>query len=485
MSLIYKTATEIKVLLDSGDITPLDLLDAVEARIAACDPAVNALPILCFERARKHAKRLQDASPAMRGRLMGIPVAIKDLEPVEGVRSTWGSPIYSDFVPAASDCMVDMIEREGGIVYAKSNTPEFGAGANTFNEVFGRTLNPWDTSKSCAGSSGGSAVALATGAAWLATGSDLGGSLRNPASFCSVVGFRPSAGRVAHGAGGPGAYPAEFGGMPSQPFSVAGPMARNVPDVALLLDAMVGVHPGDSQSMPREAGSYVDAVKAALSGQHLPRLRVAFSPDLGVTPVDPEIARICEAAALEFESLGCSVEYAQPDFSDMEDIFQTNRAMMFYVSQKNMLKMHRDKLKPEVIWNIEKASEVSMDDIERVENARGAYLRRATDFFDQYDLLLSPATIVPPYPAEQRFVESCEGVMFDNYIQWCSIAYAITITGFPAMSVPGGFTQNGLPVGLQMVAGPRQEAALLAAAARYEQLTGLAGKVPIEPVIKA
>ncbi len=464
------------------EISPLDLLDALEGRIGEVDRSVNALPTLCFDRARQNAKKLMQLPVHKRGILSGIPVVIKDLESVAGVRTTSGSLIYKDFVPTESDCCVDLLEREGGVVYAKSNTPEFGAGANTFNEVFGRTLNPWDTRKSCAGSSGGSAVALATGMAWLATGSDLGGSLRNPASFCSIVGFRPSPGRVAGGSAGPGATPPGSAGMPTQTFGVVGPMARNVPDLAMLLDAMSGVHPSDPMSMPREVHSYSSAVEAALQSEQHP-LRVAFSPDFGVTPVNPEVAAIAEKAARRLEDMGCTVEYAHPDFSDMEEIFQVNRAMLFYVAKKQLLETQRDLLKPELIWNLEKAREVTMDDIERVESARGAYIQRAADFFQHYDLLLSPATIVPPYPAEQRFVESCEGVVFDNYIQWCSIAYAITITGFPAMSVPAGFTQDELPVGLQMVGGPRGEAKLLAAAACYERLSGLDSKVPMDPIV--
>lgn len=483
MSLIQKTAVEIRQSLLAEDITPLDLLDALEQRIAEVEPTVNALPTLCFDRARDQAKRLLEKPLGERGLLAGIPVAVKDLDSVSGVRTTFGSTVFSNFVPTASDCLVDMLEHEGGIPYAKTNTPEFGAGANTFNDVFGRTLNPWDTSKSCAGSSGGSAVALATGTAWLATGSDLGGSLRNPASFCSIVGFRPSPGRVAHGPSGPGASPGNGAGLINQPFAVSGPMARNVPDVALLLDAMSGVHTADCLSMPREAVPYLTAVEQALQ-QNKHALRVAFSPDLGVTPVDPEVASIVEKAAKQFEALGCTVEVAHPDFSDMEDIFQTNRAMLFYAGHKALLEKHKEALKPEVVWNIEKASKVSMDDIARVETARAAYMARATQFFNDYDLLLSPATIVPPYPAEQRFVESCEGVVFDNYIQWCSIAYAITNTGFPAMSVPAGFTEGGLPVGMQMVTGARGEAALLGAAACYEQHCGLSTKVPINPIVK-
>ncbi len=475
-TLIDATATDLKKLLQQKSITPLDLLDALESRVAQVDPIVNAMPTLCFERARDHARSVAAKSPQDQGVLCGIPVAIKDLEPVAGVRSTWGSPIYADFVPSASDCLVDMVEQSDGVVYAKTNTPEFGAGANTFNEVFGATVNPWDTTKSCAGSSGGSAVALATGMAWLASGSDLGGSLRNPASFCSVVGFRPSPGRVAHGPSRPGAYPPDLGGMPNDPFGVAGPMARNVKDLALLLDAMVGFHPADAISLPKEATSYVDAV----ASRALPR-RVAFSPDLGVTPVDPEVAKICETAAQRFESLGCVVEQAHPDLSGVQDIFQTNRAISFYVGKQQLLQNHRDKLKPEVIWNIEKAREISMDDLARVELERAKYLTRATQFFENYDLLLSPATIVPPYPIEQRYVESCGDVTFDNYIAWCTIAYAITVTGFPAMSVPAGFTADGLPVGLQLVGRARGEAALLSAANLFEEAGELRFQTPIDP----
>jgi amidase len=475
-SLIKKTATEIHGLLKSEAVSPLDLLDALEARVAEVDDKVNALPTLCFERARDSAKAVMEKPVAERGLLAGMPVAIKDLSPVAGVRSTWGSPIYADFVPERSDCMVEILEDNDALIYAKANTPEFGAGANTFNEVFGATVNPWDTSKSCAGSSGGSAVALATGQAWMATGSDLGGSLRNPASFCSVVGFRPSPGRVAAGSSGPGAFPPDLLGIPGQPFGVSGPMARNVPDVALMLDSMVGHHRADTISLPRARESYVDAVAA----RKLPR-KVAFSRDLGVTPVHPEVASICEAAAKRFEELGCIVEEAHPDFTDIQDIFQTWRAMSFYVGKKTLLDNHRGLLKPEVIWNIERAAELTVDDFARVELARGRYLARAGAFFEEYDLLLSPATIVPPYPVEQRFVAELGDHKFDNYVEWLSIAYAITLTGYPAVSVPAGFTHDVLPVGLQLVGGPRGEADLLSAANLYEELTGFANLVPMDP----
>ena len=254
-------------------------------------------------------------------------------------------------------------------------------------------------------------------------------------------------------------------------------MARNVTDVAMMLDAMSGEHPRDPISLASPLESFSDAVKA----QRLPK-RVAFSRDLGCTPVDPEVAKICEEAALRFESLGVKVEEAHPDFHDVQDIFQALRAEGFYMTKRKLLEEHRDKLKPEVIWNIEKALDYSLEDFTRVQLARGAYIQRAVDFFETYDLLLSPATCVAPYPVEQRYVEECDGHKFDNYVEWLTMAYTITLTGFPALSMPAGFTSEGLPVGLQVVAGPRGEAALLSASALLETALGHATAVPIDPI---
>ncbi len=460
--LIRKTATEVVALLKSREVHPGDLLDALEARISEVDGTINALPTLCIDRARARA-----ADADTDNLLAGLPVAIKDLVAVEGVRTTFGSPIFADNVPEQSDILVETLEAEGALIYAKANTPEFGAGANTFNEVFGRTVNPWNTSRSVAGSSGGSAAALASGTAWLASGSDLGGSLRNPASFCGIVGFRPSPGRVAHG-------PAD---LPFMSMSVEGPMARTVPDVALFLDAMAGQHPVDPLSLARPAESFRDAVAARRKPA-----RVAFSPDLGgITPVDPEVARVVEQAARVFEDLGCTVVEASPDFRDVQMIFQTLRAVQFAASKKALLESHRDQLKPEVIWNIEKGLALGMDEIARAELARGQLYHRVEQFFRDHDLLLSPATIVPPYPVEHRYVEECNGHSFSNYIEWCTVAYAITCSSCPALSVPAGFTDDGLPVGLQIVGKPRGEADLLSAAALYEEAATVPLGIPIDP----
>jgi amidase len=320
------------------ELRPLDLVEAALARIAEVEPAVNAMPTLCAERARAHARRLERTPPEGPGWLGGLPIAVKDLTPVTGVRTTFGSPIYADHVPDRSDLMVEILEARGAIVVGKSNTPEFGAGGNTFNPVFGQTVNPWDTRMSCAGSSGGSAVALATGEVWLATGSDLAGSLRTPASFCSVVGLRPSPGRVP-------SAPRE---LPFDRLSVEGPMGRTVADVALLLDAMAAQDPADPLSYPAPAESYASAAER----RRVPR-RVAFSPDLGISPVDPEVKALTAAAAARFAELGAEVAEDCPDFSEAPETFHVLRAVGYVAGREPLYRTKRNLLKEDIVWNIE------------------------------------------------------------------------------------------------------------------------------------
>jgi amidase len=464
--LVRATACAIIDKLKSGDVTPLDLLDVLEQRIAEVDGKVNALPTLCFDRARTRAKALMNKPVGDRGLLAGLPIPIKDLTNVEGVLTTQGSPIYKDNVPARSDLVVEHLESHGGLIYAKSNTPEFGAGANTFNEVFGATRNPWDVSRSAAGSSGGAAVALATGMAWLAHGTDMGGSLRNPASFCGVVGLRPSIGRVAR-------TPAA---KIDRNLTVHGPMARNVEDLALLLDAMSGEHPADPLSLPLLPASFLSAAR---SGKR-PK-RIAYSPDLGITPVDPEVAAITRKAASRFAEAGVIVEEAHPDLREAHECFHVLRAFDFAISKAALLRSKRDQLKPEVIWNIEEGLKLTVEQLERAEAQRVAMTARTLEFFGTYDLLLTPATIVAPFPIENRYVAECAGKTFDNYVEWLGIVYAITLVCCPALSLPCGFTASGLPVGLQMVAAPRGEAPLLAGAGLLEDILGLRGTTPIDP----
>jgi amidase len=464
--LIRETARAVVDKLNTGEVTPLDLLDLLEKRIAEVDGKVNALPTLCFDRARAHAKALMKKPAGQRGLLAGMPIPIKDLTNVEGVLTTQGSPIYRDNIPARSDILVEHLENNGGVIYAKSNTPEFGAGANTFNEVFGATRNPWDTSRSAAGSSGGAAVALATGTAWLAHGSDMGGSLRNPASFCGVVGMRPSIGRVAR-------TPAF---KIDRNLTAQGPMARNVEDLALLLDAMSGEHPADPLSLPLLPESFRSAVRSGKKPK-----RVAYSPDLGITPVDPEVAAITRKAAERFAEAGVIVEEAQPDLREAHECFHVLRAFDFAISKAALLRDKRDQLKPEVIWNVEEGLKLTVEQLARAEAQRVAMIERANTFFETYDLLLAPATIVPPFPVENRYVAECAGTKFDNYVKWLGIVYAITLICVPALSLPCGFTASGLPVGLQMIGPPRADAQLLAGARLLEDILGVRGTTPIDP----
>ena len=464
--LIRNSACEVVGKLKSGEVTPLDLLDVLKKRIAEVDGKVNALPILCFGRAREHAEALMKKPASQRGLLAGLPVPIKDLTAVAGVRTTQGSPIFKDNIPEHSDILVERLEDNGAVIYAKSNTPEFGAGANTFNEVFGPTLNPWATSRSAAGSSGGAAVALATGTAWLAHGSDMGGSLRNPASFCGVVGLRPSIGRVAH--------TPKF--KVDRTLGVQGPMARNVEDLALLLDAMSGEHPADPLSLPALLTSFLSAARSGSKPK-----RIAYSADLGITPVDPEVAAITRKAAERFAELGAIVEQAHPDLREAHECFHVLRALDFAVSKAELLRKHRDLLKPEVIWNIEEGLKLTVEQVARAEAQRVALAARAEAFFKTYDLLLAPATIVPPFPVQNRYVAECAGKKFDNYVEWLGIVYAITLACCPALSLPCGFTASGLPVGLQIVGPSRGEAKLLAGAKVLEDILGLRGTTPIDP----
>ncbi len=457
--------------LTAGRISPLELVEAAIARIEQVDPLVNAVPTRCFERARGRARALMQGETVPAGRrgwLAGLPIVVKDLADVEGVRTTYGSPIFAEHVPEQTALHVKKLEANGAIVLGKSNTPEFGAGANTFNEVFGATRNPWNTALTCGGSSGGSAVALATGMVWLADGSDLGGSLRTPAAFCSVVGLRPSLGRVPLGPGR----------CPFQTLAVAGPMARDVADVALMLDAMAGTDLDDPLAMEPPTESFTAAVVKA------PELRrVGFSADLGgLVPVDAEVARIAGQAAARFTDLGAAViENRSPDFGPCREIFEILRAAHFAHDKAPLLDAERERLKPEVVWNIERGLALTADETGWAERERGLISARTAAFFREHDLLLCPAAIVPPFDVGLRYLEALGEHRFPTYIDWVAITYAITLTGCPALSLPCGFTASGLPVGLQLVAPPRGEARLLAAARALEQVLGLEAAVPIDP----
>ncbi len=476
--LIRLTATGAVARLKRGEISPLDLIDAAAARIAAVEPAVNALPTLCLDRARDHAKRLMRSegreAEGEPGWLAGLPVTIKDLTDVAGVRTTYGSPIFKDHVPATSHPLVERIERKGGIVIGKSNTPEFGAGGSTFNEVFGRTRNPWNTALTCGGSTGGGAVALATGECWLSHGSDHGGSLRRPATYCGVVGLRPSPGRVTRGTVN----------HLFAPLSVQGPMARNVPDVALFLDSMAGWDLLDPLTYDPPAIPYADAVAEALHAAPPRRpLRIAFTPDFnGGLPVDRETREICARAVRRFEELpGCAVDLAAPDLGALGEAFLVLRSQQFVVDREQQMQTHRDLLKPDIVWNTERGLAATPSRLAWAERERAAWYRRVAALFAEYDLFVTPGAATPAFDVMLRHPESVDGKTLENYMAASLINASITLAGCPAVAVPCGFDQYGRPIGLQVVAPPRQEARALQAAALFERLTELDRLLPIGP----
>lgn len=466
--LVGMSATEVVSLLRKRELTSTDLVDASIRRIESVDGVINALPIRMFEQAREHAQQLAKSTASMpKGALLGLPIAVKDYNDVAGARTTYGSPIFADNVADVSDATVARLQRNGAIAIAKSNVPEW-AGGNTFNPVFGATRNPWNTRMSAGGSSGGSAAALASGMVWLATGNDLGGSLRTPASFNGVVGLRPSPGLVPRGAR-------------LQPFDtlwVEGPMGRSVGDVALMLDAGKGYDPIDPLSFDSSAHSFVDQ----LADGDAP-VRVAFSKNLNIVAVASEIADICKQAAENCSALGTEVVNDIPDFTGVLDAFQTLRAVLLGTMMGPILEQHRDRIAPEIIGNVERGFAVTPEQIFEAERLRWQLYHRMVSFFEKHDFLLCPAASIAPFPVDQRYVEEIDGEACETYIDWFAVTFALTMTSCPVISLPCGFTKSGLPVGLQIVGKPRGEAALLRFAKQLEQVLGISTKLPIEPVI--
>ena len=429
--LIRLSASEAVARLRRKEVSPLELIDAAAARIAAVDGTVNALPTLCLDRARVHARDLMAGrrreAENEPGWLAGLPVAIKDLVDVAGVRTTYGSPIFRDHVPEASHPLVERIERKGGIVIAKSNTPEFGAGGSTFNEVFGRTRNPWNTALTPGGSTGGGAAALSNNL--------------------------------------------------FAPLSVQGPMARNIADLALFLDTMVGLCPRDPLTFEAPGVSFASAVAAPVAPK-----RVAFTADFGgKVPVDRETREICAAAMYRFADLGAVVEEASPDLGNIDEAFLTLRSQHYVVDRELMLQTHRDLIKPDIVWNTERGLKQSPSQIAAAERERAALFRRCAQFFATWDLLVTPGASTPAFDVNLRMPASIDGKKLEHYLGASLITAATTIMGLPSIAVPCGFDQWGRPVGLQIVGRHRGEAALLQAAALFESATGLAQRVPIDP----
>jgi amidase len=466
--LIKMSATEIRNKLLSKEVKPSELVEISIDRIKEVDPTINAMPTICYERAIKHAKNIENNNTSNDSNYLGgIPLSIKDLVPVEGVRTTWGSPIFKDHIPQKSDFLVERLERNGGIVVGKSNTPEFGAGANTFNEVFGPSLSPWNTKKTVGGSSGGAASSLVSGEVWLASGSDTGGSLRIPGSFCSVVGFRPS----------PGTVPTGPGNSPFDSLSVSGPMARNVEDTALMLNAMSGYYEFDPFSQ-KSTPNYMNAVEES----KIPK-KIAYSFDLGGEPLDPRVRESFEKGLKVFESMGSELVEDCIDFSNAHYLIRVLRSLKF-AAQAERLKTNRKNLKPEIIWNIETGLKLTGEEIANAELIRAKLFNDTAEFFNKYDMFVCPTVMVPPFDVEIRYLDEVEGVKFDDYITWLYYTHSITLTSSPCVSLPCSFTDDGLPIGIQLVTECNNEYDLLSFSKSFEDYNSNALVTPIDPIIK-
>jgi amidase len=452
--LCYTGARKLARMIHARKVSATEVMRAFIARIERVNPKVNAIVTFLPEEALKKAKAF-DRKPAA-GALAGLPVAHKDIVPTKGIRTTYGSPIYADHVPDQDHAIVERVRAAGAILLGKTNTPEFAVGAQTFNPVFGATRNPYDLTKTSGGSSGGAAVAVACGMLPFADGSDLGSSLRNPGSFCNVVGFRPTPGRV-----------------PNWPFPNAwdtlwsvGPIARTVEDAALLFSAMAGPD-------PRVPTTHAEPGKvfARPLGRSFRKVRVAWSRDLGGLPVDARVTRALEAQRAVFVSLGCIVEEAEPDLSEADEAFQVQRAVGFVEAYGELMKTERARMKDTVVWNIEQGLGMDAARIANANVLRSRVFQAMRSFLGRYEFLLLPTVQVPPFPVDQPYVTEINGVKLANYMEWMKSTYLITATSHPAISVPAGFTEEGLPVGLQIVGRYRDDFGVLQLAHAFEGAT--------------
>ncbi len=458
-SIVNMSAFDMAAAMRNKEVSSREIMEAHLDQIERVNPKVNAIVTLEIEMALKGADNA-DARLAKGdnvGVLHGLPIAHKDLVPTKGIRTTYGSPLYADNVPNFNALIVERLQNAGAITIGKTNTPEFGAGSQTFNEVFGETLNPYDTSRTCGGSSGGAAVSLASRMLPLADGSDTGGSLRNPANFCNVVGFRPSPGRVPM-------FPSKVGWSP---ISVQGPMARNIKDCALLLSAMAGPDPRVPISITEPGETFLEPLQRDFKG-----VNVAWSQDLGGLPVDPRITSVLESQRHVFDEIGCNVLESEPDFTDANELFLIWRGWGREINQGEHLRNSRDKLKDTMIWDIEQGVKLTGPQVGWAEMKRMELFQRMHNFMEKHEFLLCPVSQRPPFDVNQRWVTEVNGVEMENFIAWMKSCYYITATGHPAVSVPCGFTKEGLPVGLQIVGRYRDDLGVLQLAKAFEDATG-------------
>jgi len=442
------SAIELRRLVGRRKISPVELLESCLSRIAATNGSLNSMVALDEKAARETAARAEKAvrDGENLGLLHGLPVGVKDLQATKGLRTTWGSLLFKDHVPTEDEIGVANLRHAGAVILGKTNTPEFGAGANTRNRVYGATGNPFDPIKTCAGSSGGSAVALAVGQVPLATGSDYGGSLRTPAGFCGVVGFRPSAGLVPS--------PDRAAGL--MPWSVNGPMGRTVADAHFLLKAQMDVDRRDPFSSA-DGLHFPEELHVA----DLATVRAAFSPDLGCAPVDTQIRSLFTDRVRPLASLFHVAEEAGPDFSGIHEIFDVFRGISFVAQHGRRLAEHRDLLDQNVIDNTERGLKLTVEQIARGYTEQTKLYHRVLGFFRGFDVLIAPAAAVSPFPHATLFVEEINGERLENYMRWLTLAYAPTMAMCCAAVIPCGVDHTGMPFGLQIIGRRGQDATVL------------------------
>lgn len=457
--LCFLPATELARQIRTRELSAVEVMQAHLAQIGRVNPRVNAIVTLLPERAMDGARAVDAALAKGKdcGALAGLPVAHKDLVLTKGIRTTFGSPVFADFVPDEDSLIVERLRKAGAISIGKTNTPEFGAGSQTFNAVFGATRNPYDLQKTCGGSSGGAAAALASGMLPIADGSDLGGSLRNPASFCNIVGLRPSAGRVP-------SWPSVSGWFS---LPVLGPMGRTVGDVALMMSAIAGPDARSPISIEQPGSVFLQPLARNFKG-----VRVAWSRDLGGLPVQDEVTKVLDAHRKAFEDLGCVVTDADPDLGDADEIFQVMRAWNFELAYGELLQTRREQMKDTVVWNIEEGMKLSGPQVGAAERKRTALFHRMREFMDNYDFLVAPVVQVLPFDVTQPYVSEINGRKLSTYLDWMKSCYWISVTGQPAISVPSGFSGTGLPVGLQIIGRYRDDFGVLQLGHAFEQVTG-------------
>jgi len=458
-------ATEMADLIRRKKLSARETMDAHLKQIERVNPKVNAIVTLVAEQAIENARKADEAQArgAALGPLHGLPIAHKDLVETAGIRTTYGSRIFKDNIPKHDAILVERIRNAGAICLGKTNTPEFGAGSQTFNAVFGATKNPFDLTKTCGGSSGGAAVSLASGMLPIADGSDSGGSLRNPAAFCGVVGFRVSPGRVASAAVG-NAW---------NTIAVSGPMARTVSDVALLLSAMAGPDPRCPISNTEPGSRFAGNLERSFKG-----VRVAWFKDMGGIPFDPRVLKAVNAQRKVFESLGCIVEEAEPDWTGAHDSYDTIRAWGYATSQAENIRLHRDLVKDTIQWEAERGSKLSAADIAHALAMRSKAWDNMRIFQEKYEYFITPTSQVLPYDVTQPYPTEIAGVKMSTYIEWQKSCILISSLENPAISMPCGFTDEGLPVGLQIVGRHRDDWSVLQLAHAFEQATPAARRKP-------